>query len=295
MDAARHRCATLKRKLAKGGKAASVGVRRGSKTKSRIKPPARSVMTRAAPKDVKATPRYEQLKRQILDRIASGEWGDGLRLPSEFELVKQYGMSRMTIHRALRELSVEGVLSRRKGIGTFVLPPAPRSELLAIPDIAEDITRRGHTHRCRVLLREEVHADLNLATSFAVNIGARLFHSEIVHFEGNTAIQLEERYVNPAFAPAYLASDFERITPARYLRNLAAPTEIENIIFSGFPNDRQRKALGMRSGEPCLFVMRRTWFNDMVATRSLFLYPAGRYSLGSRYQVNASGMPVRFA
>ncbi len=268
--------------------------RRPTRGSDRLKPALSAKPARTPVGTPRTTPRYEQLKREILERIASGEWGGGLRLPSEFELVKQYGMSRMTIHRALRELSVEGVLSRRKGIGTFVLPPAPRSELLAIPDIAEDITRRGHSHRCRILVREEMRADLNLATSFLSTVGMRLFHSVMVHSEGSTPIQLEERYVNPAFAPKYLETDFERVTPARYLRELAAPTEIENIIFAGFPNETQRKSLEMRSDEPCLLVMRRTWFNELVATRSLFVYPAGRYSLGSRYQVNAAGMPTRF-
>lgn len=237
-------------------------------------------------------PRYEQLKRQILDRIAAGEWRDGRRLPSEHELVQQYGMSRMTVHRALRELSAQGVVTRRKGIGTFALPPAPRSELLAIRDIAEDVVKRGHRHRCDVLVREQLRADVDLATSFSKAVGARLFHSVLVHFEDDTAIQLEERYVNPSFAPRYLAVDFTRTTPARYLRELGAPTEVEHIIFAGFPKDRQRRMLGMRRGEPCLFLMRRTWYGEITATRSLFVYPAGRYSLGSRYRITPAGTPV---
>jgi GntR family histidine utilization transcriptional repressor len=114
----------------------------------------------------------------------------------------------------------------------------------------------------------------------------------LVHFEDDTAIQLEERYVNPAFAPHYVEVNFASITPARYLRELSPPTEVEHIIFAGFPNAPQRRILGLRSGDPCLFLMRRTWCAELAATRSLFVYPAGRYSLGSRYRVTGSGTPV---
>jgi GntR family transcriptional regulator, histidine utilization repressor len=236
--------------------------------------------------------RYQQLKQMILDRIASGEWGEGTRLPSEHEFVEQYGLSRMTIHRALRELSEQGVLSRHQGIGTFVLPPAPRSELLAIRDIAEDIVRRGNEHSCKVLVLDEVRADIELATSFGKTVGARLFHSVLVHHEDATAVQLEERYVNPTFAPDYLSVDFSSITPAKYLHHLGPATEVEHIIFAGLADARHRKGLRIRAEEPCLFLMRRTWLGDVQATHSLFVYPARRYSLGSRYRLTGTGAPT---
>src|SRR5262249_29541543 len=63
-------------------------------------------------------PLYEQVKRYVLDRVTRGEWADGTRLPSEQELVESLGVSRMTVHRALRELSAEGLVSRIQGVGT---------------------------------------------------------------------------------------------------------------------------------------------------------------------------------
>ena len=65
-------------------------------------------------------PLYASVKRSILDRIRSGEWASGHRIPSESELVAELGVSRMTVNRALRELSMEGVLVRMQGLGSFV-------------------------------------------------------------------------------------------------------------------------------------------------------------------------------
>ena len=50
------------------------------------------------------------IKRYVLDRVARGTWQEGDRVPSESDLVRLFGVSRMTAHRALRELASERVL-----------------------------------------------------------------------------------------------------------------------------------------------------------------------------------------
>ena len=82
---------------------------------------------------------YEQVKQYLRNGIAAGTWTEGGRIPSEFELMERLGASRMTVHRALREMSAEGLLLRVQGVGSFVRRQTPRSALLEIHDIAEDI------------------------------------------------------------------------------------------------------------------------------------------------------------
>jgi GntR family histidine utilization transcriptional repressor len=233
-----------------------------------------------------ATPRYKRVKDEILAGIARGDWANGSKLPSEHALVTQFGLSRMTVHRALRELAADGVISRHKGIGSFVSPPSSKSELLSIRDIAEDIQQRGHAHRAVVVVLEEIRADIGLATAFEKSVGTRLCHSVIVNFEDGTPIQLEERFVNPAFAPEYLKQDFTQITPSRYLRDLGAATEVEHIIYAGLADKRAQELLEVTPAEPCLFLMRRTWTHAVPATKSSFTFPGSRYSLGSRYKLS---------
>ena len=237
----------------------------------------------------KPVPLYERVKQDILARIASGEWSSGAKVPSEHELMDQFGISRMTVHRALRELSDKGVIERFQGIGTFVAAPPKRSDLIAVRDIADEIESRGHAHRAEVVELDTVRANIDLATSFESNVGARIFHSVIVHYEDDTAIQLEERFVNPLFAPDYLAQDFTTITPARHLIGLAIATEVEQIIYAGLADERAQRLLAMDAGEACLLVMRRTWTGATPATKNFFTYPASRYSLGSRYKVSDVG------
>ena len=228
---------------------------------------------------------YEQVKTYLRAGIASGTWKAGEKIPSEFELMERLGASRMTVHRALRELSAEGMLLRVQGAGSFVQPPAPRSPLLEIHDIAEDITRRGHTHRAQVLALESRPAGADIALEFALRPRAKLFYSQILHFENEIPVQLEERHVSPAFAPDYLAQDFTAITPNRYLQSIAPPHEVEHIIHAVVAEARVQRLLQLAAHEPCLCLLRRTWTQAGPATRSLLTHPGSRYSLGSRYKL----------
>ncbi len=228
---------------------------------------------------------YEQVKTYLRAGIASGTWKAGEKIPSEFELMERLGASRMTVHRALRELSAEGMLLRVQGAGSFVQPPVPRSPLLEIHDIAEDITRRGHTHRAQVLALESRPAGTDIAMEFALRPRAKLFYSQILHFENEIPVQLEERHVSPAFAPDYLAQDFTAITPNRYLQSIAPPHEVEHIIHAAAAEARVQTLLQLAAHEPCLCLLRRTWTQAGPATRSLLTHPGSRYSLGSRYKL----------
>src|SRR5579859_6974430 len=96
---------------------------------------------------------FERVKRHIRQRIISQEWKTGDRIPSENELVEMLGVSRMTIHRALRELSEQGELMRRVGVGTFVAEQRRSSTLLMIARIGDEIRARGQRYDWSVTLR----------------------------------------------------------------------------------------------------------------------------------------------
>jgi len=65
-------------------------------------------------------PKYRQIWNSLKSAIETGDYAPGVRLPSEFELVKSYGASRVTVSRALKELQNGGYISRRAGSGTYV-------------------------------------------------------------------------------------------------------------------------------------------------------------------------------
>ncbi|MEO3759020.1 GntR family transcriptional regulator [Mycobacterium sp. B14F4] len=75
---------------------------------------------------MKAPPAYQALREQLRDEIAAGRYGDGVRLPTESELVAMHGLSRQTVRRAFQDLVAEGVVYRVPGRGTYASDPGRR-------------------------------------------------------------------------------------------------------------------------------------------------------------------------
>src|SRR5690625_2431580 len=111
-------------------------------------------------------PLYLQLKQMILEHIRSGDWPRDHRVPSESDLVRRHGVSRMTANRALRELTGEGFLRRVQGVGTFVADAPPQSSLVRVRDIAEEIAARGHEHGTEVVRVAAEVAPIEVAERF---------------------------------------------------------------------------------------------------------------------------------
>jgi GntR family histidine utilization transcriptional repressor len=229
-------------------------------------------------------PAYEQVKAWIRQHIASGAWKPGDPVPSEAALMAQFGISRMTANRALRELAAEGLVHRVQGSGTRVAQLHRISSQLVIRDIHEEVAERGHVHTARVLVVAEEKAGPEVAGSLGLRKGAKVFHTILVHLENGVPIQYEDRYVNPAAAPGYLATDFTQVSPTLHLLQHAPLTEASYSIEACLPTDEEARQLGIKRGEPCLAMMRRTVSGAHVASVARLVYPGSRYSFAGQFQ-----------
>ncbi len=226
---------------------------------------------------------YQRIKEYISDKIMSGEWPVGHRVPTEYELTKLFAVSRMTVNRAVRELTAEGLVSRNRGAGTVVTNERPSLDLVEIRNIADDVRSRGHEHSSVVHLLRQENATRSVAESIGLRIGAKVFHSIIVHFENHWPIQLEDRYVNPKSAPEYLKQDFTDHTPNAYLMTVGPLERVEHTIEAVLPNRIAREMLHMSPTEPCLLLHRRTWSLGRVVSRAWLTFPGSRHRLGAAF------------
>jgi GntR family transcriptional regulator, histidine utilization repressor len=226
---------------------------------------------------------YAQVKQYLKGRLAAGDWPPGVLMPSEAELVAQFGVSRMTVNRALRELQGEGLIDRVQGVGTFAAQLHKVSSTLTLRDLHDEIAERGHRHEARVVAQEEMTATEGLAGQLGLTPGAPVFHTLIVHLENGVALQCEDRYVNPACAPAYLAQDFTQTTPTHYLFEATALWRAQYSIEAGRPTKDEARLLGIAPAEPCLVIVRRTFTTDNAITIARLVHPGTRYGIEGQF------------
>lgn len=228
-------------------------------------------------------PFYEKVKQAISHQIATGVWRPHDRIPSEAELVAQFGFSRMTINRALRELTDEGLLVRLQGVGTFVAEPKGQSALFEIRSIADEIASRNHQHRCEVLLLEETQANAVQAVALNVKEGTLIFHSLMLHYENDVPVQIEDRCVNATLVPDYLQQDYTVTTPHAWLSQVAPLTEGEHIVEAVRATPQECELLRIKEHDPCLLIHRRTWSASHIVSHARLLFPGNRYRLQGHF------------
>ncbi|GAA7760912.1 GntR family transcriptional regulator, histidine utilization repressor [Cupriavidus metallidurans] len=233
---------------------------------------------------------YRQVKEYIARQIQSGVWKPGDRVPSEQELVNRFSVSRMTVNRALRELSEQGRVVRVAGVGTFVAEQKPQSTLLSVVNLQDEIRMRGHDYACDVILVERVSAPIEVAAALELHTGESVYHSVCVHREDGVPVQLEDRYVNPRVAPEFINQDFSGTKPGEYLLRNVPYDQVEHVVDAISATPEQAAQLEMPPTQPCLLLTRRTWTNGVPVTFVRCLHPGNRYRLGSRFR--ADGNPA---
>ena len=240
---------------------------------------------------------YARVKQHLKDELGRGRWPPGSVMPSDAALVVQFGVSRMTVTRALRELQAEGLVTRMQGVGTFAAHLTRVASTLTIRDLHEEIVARGHRHHAVVHRARQEKAPAALAMQLGLANGAPVFHTLIVHFENGVALQCEDRYVNPACAPDYLSVDFTRITPTHYLLQVAPLWQAQFSIEASRPSAHEAKLLGIGADEPCLVVVRRTLRGSggnsggTGAAQGVPITLARLVHPGLRYQIDAEFRP----
>ena len=228
---------------------------------------------------------FARIKRYLKEGIAARRWPPGGRLPSETDLVRRFGVSRMTAGRALRELQSDGLITRVQGVGSFAAPLHRVSSTLTIHDLHEEISARGNRYRSAVHLRKAERANPGLASQLGLSPGATVFHTRIVHFENEFALQCEDRFVNPKCAPDYLEADFTLMTPTHYLFRHTSLWRAQYTLESALPTRQEARLLGISDRSPCLIMVRRTFSRDAVITLARLVHPGDRYQLSGEFSL----------
>jgi len=227
-------------------------------------------------------PQYQRIKTHVLAQVQRGHWKEGDVIPAEERLAIEFGVSRMTVNRAIRELTAEGVLSRRQGAGTYVAQHKYQATLVQIQSIAEEVRARGHRYSSALHLLEAQAASKALAADFALRTRQRLFHSIIVHFDNEVPIQVEDRWTNARVAPDYLGQNFSETTPNEYLMRVAPLQGVTYSIEALSAPAFIAQMLDVAQDAPCLVLHRKTFSFDQVASIATMWYPGSRYQFEGR-------------
>lgn len=214
-----------------------------------------------------AKPAYQRIKDAILASIHQGVWQVGQAIPTEHTLAQSFGVSRMTVNRALKELTKEQVLQRRQGAGTFVAQDKFNHTFVTITNIASDITAQNKAYKAQVIdkgLIDFHQLPQSLQQGFIAP--TNVCQVQIVHFADETPIQFEERWVDSDLVPDFIHQDFGVVNTSDYLLANVPLQKGDYRILATRPKAVVANHLRMDKNDPALLLTRRTFCQERVVT-----------------------------
>lgn len=208
-------------------------------------------------------PKYAQIEAELRQEILSGKFDHGDRFYSEAELVKRFGVSSITVIRAIRNLVSEGLLVRYQGKGTFV-SRARKHQMVEFNDI-EVFAERSHEETVEVVGFEEMH-DPKILTALQLGEDDQYMRITRVRRVGTEPYLLQVshlplRYIRRDVEPSYYTSIYTRLRDDCGLRMYEEPfVETDEVLF---PTPAAvAEALEMDEHEPVVLQTRLSYRQD---------------------------------
>jgi len=144
-------------------------------------------------------PLYHKLEQELRTRILSGEFKSGEVLPTEQRICSQYGVSRITVRRALETLIAEGLITRKRGVGTFYTPPqaAGIRSITLSGSLDEFLATRGVVEK-DVLASCEAVAPEHVVRGLRLQSGGTVMRFDLLTVLDGLPIACSELYLPPA-------------------------------------------------------------------------------------------------
>ena len=226
---------------------------------------------------------HQRILTDIADRILSGEWPPGYRIPFEHELMAQYRCSRMTVSKVLTHLANADMIERRRKAGSFVSRPHSQSAVLEIPDIKAEVSALGLPYSFDLLIRRRRKSSQADRTALDLKTPGPVLELICCHYAGRQPFCFEERMINLTAVPAAAEENFAAQAPGSWLMSHIPWTATEHRIQATEAGAPAADALKLAAGKPCLVIERRTWSADHTVTFVRLTYPGNLHELIARF------------
>ena len=218
---------------------------------------------------------WQSVQSEVLRRISERIWHPGQLVPKEIELAKEFGCSRGTINRAMREMANAGLLERKRKAGTRIALNPVRKATLDIPVIRLSIENRGESYRHAMLDKSIISAPALVTGKLGLPVKTKMLHLQALHFANEHPFVFEDRWVNQLAFPDILEADFAKTNANEWLMQ-NAPLTTGDISFSA-TNATQKEAqvLATEPGTALFVTTRSTWVGTIPVTNVRLVYRPG--------------------
>jgi GntR family transcriptional regulator len=226
------------------------------------------------------TPMYFQIQTQLLKMIQSGRLRAGDSLPSEEELSRICGVSRMTSRQALQALKSQGFASRHKGQGSFVSQPLVEKDITHLCGFTAEMQALGIQASSQVLEAGMSLASADVAAQLGIAVNAPIFRLLRLRLADKVPVAVEEIRLPHERFPGLEKLDFSRLSLYQTLRERYGirVSRADEILEARSATRREAKLLEIQSRASLLVITRTLWSTDGLPVETAHsVYRGDRY------------------
>ena len=211
-----------------------------------------------------ATPLYAQLRSIFREKISSGEWAPNTMIPSENELSRIYGISRMTVRNVITQFVTEGMLYRIQGKGTFVNDTKLEISSLQYVGIRSQLEEMGQSVTTRLITCGIIHADEYLARKLNIRAGDELYRLKRVRSVNGRPISYHKSFVPVGLCPDLDKKDLEGEQLCAIMSNdyLLTRSRVIETLESYTASTSKAKHLDVEPGFPLILLQDQIYSKD---------------------------------
>ena len=227
-------------------------------------------------------PLHTQLTDLLRDRIVTGVFPPNSRLPSERKLCDQHVVSRITVRKALSELTHEGLVYATVGKGSYVADTTLDEQLQPLSSFSDDIRRRGMTPSSRVIESSIVHANDVQADQLQMPRGAETVRLRRLRLADGLPIAIQTTHLPHHLCPGLLECDLASRSLFGVLRAEfgLVLAQAATVIEAALADEDQARLLNLQSPAAVLISEQTTYLdNGQVIEHVRSVFRADRYKL----------------
>jgi GntR family transcriptional regulator len=205
---------------------------------------------------------YSRIETVLAGEISDGDLKVGEQLPTEDRLIARFGVSRITVRRAIQNLVSRGLVEIRRGKGTFVAAPKTTQDLKELSGFVEDMHALGLKPTARLVGKEIVTADATVASQLALTTGERVVRIRRVRLADGIPLSFDETYLPLEIGKKIMTNDL-KVEPIFSLleRKYDVPLiEAEYKLDAVAADSEVARALKVKQGSP-IFRIERTSYS----------------------------------
>lgn len=228
-----------------------------------------------------AIPKYYLIANAVIEDIRSGKLKPGMKVPSENEIIREYGVSNTTARKALQEIELAGWAKRVKGRGTFVLQRDVIRSANRILSFTRNMLEAGYQPSARII-------DISTTDGFSLILNGRhysmtgpLFRIQRLRFADEIPMLLETRYVPKQLFPDItdhdLTGSIYEIYETAY--GVQLKEEVIQMSWTEITSPEQRELFGAQESVPAFLIEGATFSgNGIPLEMEHSLYRGDKYS-----------------